>query len=116
MAKSRVIATKGRETAISLLFLLALWAPLLSSRAQTTHTVLIEGMQFKPPSVIVKLGDSIVWKNTDLVPHTVTASDRSFDSGLIEAGATWSLHVEARGEILYTCVIHPLMKGNIEVK
>ena len=109
-------ANKGREKVISLPLLLAPWVPLLSSRAQTTHTVFIEGMQFKPPSVIVRLGDSIVWKNTDLVPHTATASDRAFDSGLIQAGATWSLHMEARGEILYTCAIHPLMKGKIAVK
>lgn len=116
MDKRFAITCKGTETIISILLLLTLWAHILSSHAQTVHTVLIEGMQFKPPSLLVKRGDTIVWKNADLVPHTVTASDKSFDSEPIEASGTWSLHVQTPGEITYVCTIHPLMKGKIAVE
>jgi plastocyanin len=35
-----------------------------------THTVTIEEMRFQPERLTVARGDTIVWVNKDLVPHT----------------------------------------------
>ncbi len=52
----------------------------------TTHTVIIEGMQFSPAALVVKAGDKVTWINRDPFPHTVTAEGSRFDSHAIEAG------------------------------
>ena len=51
-----------------------------------TQTVTIEGMKFQPASVTVKRGDTVVWQNKDVVPHTATAAGK-FDSKNIDGGA-----------------------------
>ena len=38
-----------------------------------THTVTIEEMRFQPERLTVARGDTIVWVNKDLVPHTATS-------------------------------------------
>lgn len=81
-----------------------------------THTVTIEGMQFNPSALTVHQGDRIVWVNKDLFPHTVTATDKAFDSGSIEADASWSYVATRRGAYPYGCTLHPTMKGSITVR
>ena len=67
------------RTTLCALALLAL--PALSGAA--TQTVTIEGMKFQPASVTVKRGDTVVWQNKDVVPHTATAAGK-FDSKNID--------------------------------
>jgi plastocyanin len=90
---------------------------LAGDAAGATHTVVIENMQFQPKVLDVKAGDLIVWKNRDLVPHTVTAASGStFDSGSIAPEASWSYRVTAKGNIPYVCTYHPTMAAQIVVK
>ena len=44
-----------------------------AGRKATTHTVVIEGSRFSPSALTVKAGDSVMWLNKDLFPHTATA-------------------------------------------
>jgi plastocyanin len=44
-----------------------------------THTVTIEEMRFHPERLTVARGDTIVWVNRDLVPHTATSAAGRFD-------------------------------------
>ncbi len=82
----------------------------------TTHVVLIENMRFSPPVIRVQKGDRIIFKNADLVPHTVTATvAHGFDSGALGNGVSWSLACERAGEIAYHCTFHPTMRGTITV-
>lgn len=81
-----------------------------------THTVTIVGMAFEPARVHAAPGDQIVWLNRDLVPHTASALDRSFESGRIDPGGQWSLVVTAAGAIDYECAYHPTMQGRLEVQ
>lgn len=108
--------TEKSKKGVYLLALFAFLAPFYLSQAQVTLRVSIEGMQFKPVVVRANVGDTIVWNNMDLVPHTVTASDKSFDSGQIGANGAWSLHLTKQGEIHYTCTIHPQMSGTLVVE
>lgn len=81
-----------------------------------THTVTIENVQYTPAHLTVRRGDRIVWVNKDLFPHTVTATDKAFDSGSIDVSKTWTLLANKRGTFSYSCAFHPTMKGTIEVK
>ena len=52
----------------------------------TRHRVEIQQFRFVPEAIEVKPGDTIVWVNLDIVPHTVTATDTdtSWDSGNLD--------------------------------
>jgi plastocyanin len=80
------------------------------------HRVEIRGMAYALPELTVAPGDTVVWVNRDIVPHTVTADGRQFDSGSISPSAEWSFVARERGRIPYTCTFHPLMKGVLLVK
>ena len=97
--------------AILALALLAL--PALAAAA--THTVTIEGMQFQPASVTVKSGDTVVWQNKDVVPHTATAAGK-FDSKNLDGGQRWTWTAGAKGRYDYICTYHPGMKGTVVVE
>jgi len=79
------------------------------------HTIVIEGMQFKPAALTVRRGDRVVWRNQDLVPHTATAA-QVFDSRTIEPGAAWTYTAGKSGSLGYVCTFHPGMKGTLTVE
>lgn len=80
-----------------------------------THTIVIEGMQFKPAVLAVKRGDRVVWVNRDVVPHTVKAAE-TFESPDIAPGASWATIVTKPGQHAYACTLHPTMKATLVVK
>lgn len=84
-------------------------------RAQT-HTVVIHNFAFHPAELTVKVGDTVVWKNTDMVSHTATAADGSFDSDEIKPGKSWKLVAKKAGDFDYECSPHPNMHGKLTVK
>jgi plastocyanin len=79
-----------------------------------THTVIMQSMEFRPETLTVKLGDSIVWVNKDLVPHTATTD--SFDSRSIPAGKSWKYTTQTKGDFPYGCTFHPTMRGTLRVR
>jgi plastocyanin len=80
------------------------------------HTVVIEGMQFSPATLTVKVGDKVTWINRDLFPHTVTAEQRRFDSHAIAAGGSWTFTPRKVGVTSYGCTFHPTMRGTLRVE
>jgi len=87
-----------------------------ASSAAPARTVAIEGMAFSPAALTVRRGERITWVNRDLVPHTVTARDGSFDSGGIAAGASWSTVAARAGHLDYACTFHPTMTASLVVR
>lgn len=81
-----------------------------------SYSVNIENMKFNTENVTAQKGDTVVWTNNDLVPHTVTALDQSFDSKVIDAGKTWTLVLKKIGITNYKCTFHPSMIGKITVQ
>ena len=81
-----------------------------------THTVTIESMRFQPEVLTVAPGDTIVWVNKDLVPHTATSEVGGFDSRAIQAGGSWSYTVAKKGALAYVCTLHPTMRAMLHVK
>jgi plastocyanin len=87
-----------------------------SAPKAAVHTVVIEGMQFAPSSLEVNAGDTIIWKNKDLFPHTATAEGKKFDSGTLQPGQQWKYVAKERGTFQYLCTLHPPMKATLIVK
>jgi plastocyanin len=84
--------------------------------AGTTHAVRIEGMKFVPERVEVAAGDTIVWTNKDIVPHSVTAAEAKVESGELQTGKSFKLVARKKGEMSYICRLHPVMHGVVVVK
>ncbi|MBS1190436.1 MAG: hypothetical protein H6R10_2228 [Rhodocyclaceae bacterium] len=90
---------------------------LLAAAAQAaTHTVVMEGIRFEPETLTVKAGDTVVWVNRDVVPHTATAPSGAFDSKSIEPGKSWKFQPKKPAVLPYVCVFHPTMKGTLRVE
>jgi plastocyanin len=84
--------------------------------AAPTHTVVIHNFAFQPADLTVHVGDTIVWKNTDIVSHTVTAAGGSFDSDEIRPGKSWKFVAKKPGRFAYSCSPHPNMHGTLTAK
>lgn len=95
---------------------LALLGICLDATAAARHTVTIKDMQYSPTAIEVKVGDTVVWNNTDDRDHTVVADDGSFDSGNIRAGSSFSHTFTKAGSFAYGCKYHPRMRGTVVVK
>ncbi len=81
-----------------------------------THTITMENMRFEPDRLTVARGDTIVWVNKDLVPHTAISTAGGFDSLVIQAEKSWRLTVQKKGEFPYICTFHPTMTAILRVK
>ena len=75
-------------------------------------------LNFYPPVITVIIGknNTVTWANQDSFTHTVTATDGSFNSGDIKAGASWTHTFSAAGNYTYYCIYHSAwMKGEVIV-
>jgi plastocyanin len=91
-------------------------SPLVGRCAEPREiTVIIEDMKFSPPEIHVAQGESVTWMNKDLVPHTVTADDKSFDSQMIAPGKSWTWRAKKSGKLPFKCSFHPTMFGTLIV-
>lgn len=110
-------SVRGGARCMLVLALLGSAATVTTAAGSTkVHTVTLENMQFNPPQLSVHRGDRIVWVNKDLFPHTATAENKTFDSGAIAAGSSWSYVADKPGKFGYSCTFHPTMKGTLTVQ
>jgi plastocyanin len=70
---------------------------------------------FDPPDAAVEPGTTITWTNNGARPHTVTADDGSFDSGVLNPGDSYTVAFDGQGIVTYHCTIHPEMRGSVTV-
>jgi plastocyanin len=61
---------------------------------------------YSPASVSVVAGDSVTWRNTGVAPHSATANDGSFDTGVFNAGQNRSVTFDSPGTFSYFCTVH----------
>lgn len=103
-------------SALALSAVVGVGARAMPDRARTpaTHSVTIDASSYRPARLAVHVGDTVVWVNKDLIPHTVSAGDGTFDSQTLAAGASWRFTVGAKGTTGYACRFHPTMTGRIE--
>jgi plastocyanin len=75
---------------------------------------------FKPKSLEVPVGTTVVWTNGDAIDHSVTDGTPeklggAFDSGFFNKGETFSFTFNKAGEYPYFCKRHDFMRGTIKV-
>jgi plastocyanin len=70
---------------------------------------------YEPAEVTVKVGQAVTWNNEGNEAHTVTADDKSFDSGSKAHGESWQNTFSKPGQFAYHCTPHPWMKGTVKV-
>jgi plastocyanin len=89
--------------------------PAPSGEAQKSEKVQIVEFTYEPDPVVVQVGGKVTWQNEDTAPHTATADDGSFDTGIIEKGKLGSATFKEPGTFTYFCEVHPTMHGTVEV-
>src|SRR5687767_9498701 len=67
------------------------------------HVIEIKSFEYNPGSLRAHLGDTIVWVNRDVVPHTATADSRKWDTGTIARGAVGTVVMRRTGDQTYFC-------------
>jgi plastocyanin len=77
--------------------------------------VAIRDFFFAPARLSVAPGTTVVWVNRGAHPHTVSAFDGSFDSGVLMPGDAFALTFGGSGTVWYFCEIHPSMTGGVTV-
>jgi plastocyanin len=91
--------------------------PTAKAQKHPTKTVLIQNFRFKPANITIKRGTKVRWINKDMDPHTATANNgRSFDSGRLGKGQSYTHTFKSAGKKGYFCEIHPFMRGSVVVK
>ncbi len=80
-----------------------------------SHVVAMSGIAFVPPVLQAALGDTVVFRNDDPVPHTATADQGTFDSGDLQPGKSWRWVARRKGRLAYHCIYHPNMTGTLVV-
>ncbi len=91
-------------------------APAAPSATAVRPVVHIRNFAYVPDTITVAAGQSVLFVQDDQTPHTVTAADKSFDSGNLDQRATWAHAFAKPGTYAYVCAYHPNMKGTIVVK
>jgi plastocyanin len=75
----------------------------------------ISDFKFAPATLTVHVGDTITWTNDGPSPHSATAHDGSFDTGVLKKGASASHTFTTAGTFSYFCTVHPFMHGTVVV-
>lgn len=89
--------------------------PAASTYIPTSASVSIAGMNFRPDTLHVHRGDTVVFTNNDVVDHDVTElPDSSWTSGLLHPGASWTWVADSTS--YYFCSIHVVMRGRVVVE
>src|SRR6266581_6948090 len=91
--------------------------PTPTPRPPVTITILIQNSTdnaFKPKTVTVPPGSTIIFKNISQIPHTATGT--KFDTGNIDPGQSKSVKLTKPGTYKYDCTYHPNMVGTIIVQ
>ena len=72
---------------------------------------------YVPNVITIPVGGKVTWKNLDSAAHTASSTDgKTFDTSLVNAGATASATIKTAGSYDYICIVHPWMKGKVIVK
>jgi len=90
-------------------------APAPSGEAVRAAKVEIVNFAYDPDPVTIQVGGKVIWMNRDSAPHTATAEDGTFDTGIIEEGKIKSESFKEPGTYAYFCEIHPSMHGTVKV-
>jgi len=75
----------------------------------------IDNFTFKPDTIPVPVGTTVVWENDDDIPHTVVSLDGTFRSSALDTEDKFSFTFDKAGTFEYFCSLHPHMKAKVVV-
>ena len=81
----------------------------------STTTVDIRDYAFNPAQLNVAPGTTVRFVNNDTEPHTATADNGLFDTGVLQPGSSFDVFLDGSGTVTYHCELHPDMQGSIVV-
>jgi plastocyanin len=96
--------------------------PSTGGSSSNTLSISMKNIAYLPKVDTVSSGSKVTWTNNDSMAHTVTSGSPGnqtglFDSGTINAGATFTHTFSSAGTYPYFCTIHgSAMVGAIVVK
>jgi plastocyanin len=80
----------------------------------TRHEILMRGNSFTPNELTITVGDTIVWKNGDIVRHNAVRA-QLFDSKELRSGESYEWVASDTGTYNYRCTIHQRMRGTLTI-
>lgn len=87
-----------------------------ASSGGMNEPVAIRDFAFAPGNLQVPAGAKITWTNFDDAPHTASAGDGSWDTGILKKGDHGTITFDKNGDYSYYCKVHPNMKARIVVR
>jgi plastocyanin len=84
--------------------------------AAASGSVAIADFSFSPATITINQGDTVTWTNDGPTPHSATADNGSFDTGIFPAGQSRTHTFDEAGSFSYYCIPHPNMKGTVVVQ
>jgi plastocyanin len=81
-----------------------------------TAGVKIDNFVFGPQTLTVPVGTTVVWTNSDDIPHTSVSTEGVFKSKVLDTDEKFSYTFTKAGTYPYYCTIHPKMTGKIVVQ
>ena len=74
-----------------------------------------ESNSYNPNPLEVEAGQTVTWVNDDSAIHTVTSTDGTFESDILQRGEIFNHTFDRQGEYPYYCDLHPAMVGTVSV-
>jgi LPXTG-motif cell wall-anchored protein len=90
--------------------------PEVNAIAAASGSVTIADFSFSPASLTINQGDTVTWVNNGPTPHSATANNGSFNTGILKVGQSASHTFAQAGTFSYYCQPHPYMKATIVVQ
>lgn len=76
-------------------------------------TIDMVNFAYEPGDITVEAGTAVTWVNKDDGPrHSATASDGSFDTGLLDSGEEATIVLDTPGTYVYYCTLHGSPDGS----
>ena len=83
--------------------------------APNASRVVMKAAAFEPQQVTVHVGEAVEWVNEDIVAHTATARDKSWEANVLP-GRNGRVTMKSTGSFKYFCRYHPNMTGEVVVE
>ncbi len=111
----KTLLSVSKVMAIAMTIALGILSAYATEPQVKEHVVEITGLEFVPESIKVNPGDTITWVNRDIVPHTATSKDGTWDTGTINQNESMSLIVSKKMTSAYNCRFHVNMTGTVVI-
>jgi plastocyanin len=86
------------------------------SVGSAAESIAIRNFAFAPGNLQVPVGATVTFTNYDDAPHSATAKDGSWDTGILNKGESKTITFDKPGDYTYYCKVHPSMVARLQVR